>query len=62
MPRLMLYLEDTEFQALKKVAESELRYIKDQIRFMLRESLIERNVLPPATITTTQTQPRKESR
>jgi hypothetical protein len=47
MPRLLVSLNETEFRALQEIAQKELRGIKEQIRFMLREELIRQGAYFP---------------
>jgi hypothetical protein len=45
--RLIIYLTENERHALEKLGEIELRPMKDQAQFLIRQSLEERGLLKP---------------
>lgn len=46
MPRIVITISLTELDALVKLAKEEVRDPRQQMRFILREKLIERQLLP----------------
>ncbi len=47
LTRLTIVLEETERAAIEELAQQELRGLKDQIRFVLREVMQQRGLLLP---------------
>jgi len=46
MTRLVIHLEEEELTALQKTDKAEIRQLRDQVRIILREGLIQRGTLP----------------
>jgi hypothetical protein len=45
--RLQIYLAEDERQALQRLAISEMRSLREQVRFVIREDLSRRGLLSP---------------
>lgn len=60
MPRIIVTVNPVELDALVELALKELRSPRDQVRFILRRELINRNLLAEETSSTQFTDSKKE--
>ena len=62
MIRLFIHLNETEAETLARWAALEMRDPRDQVRFLIRQELLRRGLLPDSTRRPSKAKPESQAR